>query len=115
MASGEFIALATRHYSVRSTFIGSRVAARRAGTSAAAIPTSNNTEMVETKVNVSPGSIPNSTGATLLAAYHETGTPINKPAITRNSDPRRTIHSTLARCAPMAMRIPISRERRAAE
>ena len=95
-------------YSPRSASIGSTLAARRAGSTAASKATAASIAVVVPRTSGLHASTPKSSAVIRWPAAMAAGRPMSSPRPTCRKAPRSTISCTWARLAPSAMRMPIS-------
>jgi hypothetical protein len=96
------------HFSARSAFMGSMLAARRAGIKLAARATRITAIRAPAIVNGSFGPTPNNMERNSREVISASGNPRATPMAATHRLSRKTIHSTCSRCAPTARRTPIS-------
>src|ERR1700722_13502326 len=111
LRSCKFGCLSSNH-SYRSATIGSTDAARRAGMALATSATSVTPNSALRYEIESPGMTPKSIERISWEPAMARGTPTATPATLMSKLSRKTIQRTCKRCAPNAMRTPISEVRR---
>src|SRR5215831_21156798 len=93
--------------------MGSVLEAFHAGREPAARAALSNIVSADTRDHGSPGLTPKRRDSMTFEAPSAIGRPIANPIIASNRTSRSTIQRTVSRCAPSAIRIPISLVRRA--
>src|SRR5579884_1215246 len=104
-----------RTYSWRSATTGSTRDARRAGTQAATSANKVRMATAAESAHASPAFTPKRNDSIQRVNASDAGMPMAMPSTAEARTLRSTIHSTVARGAPRAMRMPISLVRRATE